>query len=170
MENNNKNYALRKFNETITIQVQLDTVAEMLYSKMNQNDPLAIPITEQIIGSMRHAPNGISRLYNALIGYPNQCSYKVGDVVYVSPGDLSVWNWHESCKKLKAVPATITAVDEFALAPYTLSVQFLHKEVKYGQQNTQLTSAKFVDATDEFSVLCNELIHDLYGKAEENEH
>ena len=130
MENLTEKSALRTFNETIKIEIALDTIAQMLLEKMDQNSPVKDLLVDQIIGSLRHAPSGISRLYNALIGHPNRCAYSVGDEIYISKNEFNTFNWHKSMEPVKAVKAVILAIDEFAARPLSIRYEYINRDFK----------------------------------------
>jgi hypothetical protein len=62
---------MKKYNKSIQITVQVDSIAQMLLGQINEAFPNREGLTEAIIGTALNAAAGISPLYNALCGFTN---------------------------------------------------------------------------------------------------
>lgn len=71
---------MKKFNQTISVQVEVDTIAQMLLSSMDKTFKHSEGVVEAIIGSALEA-NNIGYVYNALAGFTNEIDFKKGDKV-----------------------------------------------------------------------------------------
>jgi len=71
---------MKKFNQTISVQVEVDTIAQMLLASMDKTFKHSESVVEAIIGSSLEASN-IGYVYNALAGFTNEINFKEGDKV-----------------------------------------------------------------------------------------
>ena len=71
---------MKKFNKTITVEVEVDAIAEMLLKSMAPDYKHGEMLTEAIIGTSLEKKT-IGLIYNSLNGYTNDINFKVGDVV-----------------------------------------------------------------------------------------
>lgn len=71
---------MKKFNQTISVQVEVDTIAQMLLSSMDKTFKHSESVVEAIIGSAVEAGN-VGYVYNALAGFTNEIDFKAGDKV-----------------------------------------------------------------------------------------
>lgn len=71
---------MKSFNQTINIEVQVDTIANKLLSSMDDANPHSALIAETIVGTLA-AEGRLSGLYNALNGWETTIDFKVGQRV-----------------------------------------------------------------------------------------
>jgi hypothetical protein len=71
---------MKKFNKTITVEVEVDAIAEMLLKSMAPDYRHGEMLTEAIIGTSLEKKT-IDLIYNALNGYTNEINFKIDDVV-----------------------------------------------------------------------------------------
>ena len=72
---------MRKFNQTISIEVPVDNIASQLLDKINPEFKHREPVVEAIIGTALNSREALSQIYNAMNGYLPEINYKVGDVI-----------------------------------------------------------------------------------------
>ena len=81
---------MKTFNESIQIEVSIDSIAKDLLKAMNPEFKHAEMVVENIIGRMLCQDKlGLSLIYNSLNGYTNDINFKVGD--FVKPEKLCVY-------------------------------------------------------------------------------
>lgn len=74
---------MKKFNQIITVEVSVDSIATQLLSTINTDEKHRELIAETVIGSLLQSSVGMSQLYNSLNGYTNEIDFQIGDnVVY----------------------------------------------------------------------------------------
>jgi hypothetical protein len=74
---------LKKFNQTINIEVQVDDIAEQLFSSMDESFKHKHIVVDAIIGtSLDH--NSLSYVYNALNGHSPEIDFEVGEMIICS--------------------------------------------------------------------------------------
>lgn len=74
---------MKKFNEVISIEVAVDTIAASLLSSMKDDFKHRELVTESIVGRMLvEDKSALSRLYNSLNGHITEIDFKVGDNVH----------------------------------------------------------------------------------------
>jgi len=71
---------MKKFNQTINVQVSVDSIAEKLYSTFDQDFAHRELLTESIIGSNLESGK-LTYVYNALNGFNNDIDFEVGQTV-----------------------------------------------------------------------------------------
>lgn len=71
---------MKKFNQVITVEVSVDSIAEQLLKTMNPEFQHAEMLTEAIIGTALDKGT-VGYIYNSLNGYTNDIDFKVGDVI-----------------------------------------------------------------------------------------
>lgn len=108
-----------KFNESIRITVEVNTIAEMLLAQMSADFKHKEIVVESIIGrALASDKSALSRLYNALNGHIPSIDFSIGDMVvpenvtpyaYWSKDDAGVLQ--RSSKKI--VAAKIVEIDLF---------------------------------------------------------
>jgi len=77
-----KSNNMKKFNQTITIEIEVDNIANQLLEKMNPEFKHREPVVEAIIGTaLNSRDNTLSHIFNALSGHLPEINYKVGDIV-----------------------------------------------------------------------------------------
>jgi hypothetical protein len=82
---------MKKFNKSITIEVEIDHIAEKLLNNFSDTSNHKELIVESIIGSMISSNNqSLNILYNALNGYTNEIDFVINEPVKV---DLKVYGF-----------------------------------------------------------------------------
>lgn len=71
---------MKKFNSTISIEIEVDAIANKMLSTMEESNPHKEMITETIITSMVMSGH-IGLLYNNLNGWTNELDFKEGQLV-----------------------------------------------------------------------------------------
>ncbi len=72
---------MRKFNQTISIEIEVDTIASQLLNTINPEFKHREPVVEAIIGTALNNKETLSHIYNAMNGHLPEINYKVGDVI-----------------------------------------------------------------------------------------
>ena len=72
---------MRKFNQTISIEVEVDSIANQLLNTINPEFKHREPMVEAIIGTALLNSESLSHIYNAMNGYLPELNYKIGDVL-----------------------------------------------------------------------------------------
>lgn len=86
---------MKKFNKTISIEVEVDTIAQMLLDSMAPDFKHRELVAEAIIGTSVES-NKIDYIYNTLNGYSNEIDFKVGDNIVC---DATYYGYHEGTRK-----------------------------------------------------------------------
>ena len=111
---------MKKFNETIKVEVSVDSIASKLLAMFNTEEKHAEKTTEAIIGNLLHA-RGLSQVYNSINGYSNDINFEVGDKVmcssyrYTHKYDEKTTIWIS--ERIQIGEATIIAIDIYASNP-----------------------------------------------------
>jgi len=71
---------LKKYDQVIHVEVPVQAIANKLHDSFAEDFPHKAIVTEAIIGSGL-SNKGISHVYNALNGYPNELDFKVGQKI-----------------------------------------------------------------------------------------
>ena len=71
---------MKKFNQVISIEVAVDTIADLLLANMNPDFKHKEIVAEAIVGRMMN-DSSLSFLYNSLNGYPCTIDFKVDDEI-----------------------------------------------------------------------------------------
>lgn len=74
---------MKKFNQVITVEVSVDSIAEQLLKTMNPEFAHAEMLTEAIIGTSLDKGT-VGYIYNSLNGYTNDIDFKIGDSITCS--------------------------------------------------------------------------------------
>lgn len=80
---------MKKFNQTISVEVSVDSIAEKLWSTFDPNFAHAELLTESIIGSNLESGK-LGYVYNALNGFNNDINFQVGQTVDCKE---SIYSW-----------------------------------------------------------------------------
>lgn len=119
---------MKKFNQSIQIEVQVDSIAAKLVNSFSEEFPHRELVAEALIGRMLAADQqGLSRLYNALHGFEVGIDFKVGDRIIGSPDLYAYWTPESIAKKEtvrgKAVFATIVEINPYSDNTLTVEVE-----------------------------------------------
>lgn len=82
---------MRQFNQVITVEVSVDSIAQKLLESINPEFKHAELLTEAIIGTSLDTGK-ISYLHNALNGYTNEIDFKVGDEIQINDTQYTFYN------------------------------------------------------------------------------
>ena len=72
---------MKKFQGTITVEVEINKIAEDFLSKLPEDYKHRELLTETVIGTTL-SNGGIEFIYNALNGYDSEVDFKVGDIIF----------------------------------------------------------------------------------------
>jgi len=113
---------MKKFNQTVSVEVEVDAIAQQLLDQM-KDSPQSEIVAEAIIGRMLSSDkNGLGFLHAGLMGYKRDLSNMVGNFYRIN----DTWEWGywtpESIEKNDTVrgfieAAKVIAVDEYADNP-----------------------------------------------------
>ncbi len=111
---------MQKFNQVITIEVSVDSIAQQLLSNLNPDFKHRELVVESLIGRMLTADkSGISHLYNSLNGFTDDINFQVGETIV--PENLSCYGYWETDtegnrkRSDKNIPyAQIKSIDKYA--------------------------------------------------------
>jgi len=138
---------MKKFNEVISIQVPVDSIAQKLLDAVNVDFKHREILAEAIVGRMMN-DGSLSYLYNSLNGYPCNIDFEIGDELYSNKG-LRVYGYFtpESIEKNSSVYGTIQSGRVIAIDPYRdnkLQIQY-YVPNKKGEYDTD---TQWVSHTD----------------------
>lgn len=85
---------MKKFTETISIEVPVQSIADLLLSNMHPDFAHKENVAEAIVGRMMN-DNSLTYLYNALNGYPCSVDFQIGDVIKSEKGFYTWGYWTE---------------------------------------------------------------------------
>lgn len=110
---------MKKFNQVISVEVEVDTIADLLLSNMNPECKHSELVVESIVGRLLEN-NSIGYLYNSLNGYSSDINFQVGDNIASDEG-ISVWGYftpesieNNSSVRGKIKEAVVVAVNKYA--------------------------------------------------------
>lgn len=97
MEQHCNNQLMKTFNQTITVEISVDDIAQQLLNTMEENYVHRELVVETIIATSLHAGN-LTHLYNSLNGYTSEINFTPGQLIdcskniyqYVWEGDSVV--------------------------------------------------------------------------------
>lgn len=72
---------MKRFNQSISIQIEVDQIADQLLSNIDSEFKHKELVAETIIGSLLETQIGISNLYNSLNGYCNDIDFEVNESI-----------------------------------------------------------------------------------------
>jgi hypothetical protein len=72
---------MRKFNQTINVEMEVDAIANQLLNTINEDTPNRESIVEAIFTNLIGSKDAIQHLYNALNGNIPKINFKVGDII-----------------------------------------------------------------------------------------
>ena len=72
---------MKRFNKTITVEIQVDSIAQQLLSTINPEFKHREELVESIIGTALNS-NSMLYIYNSLNGFTNDINFAVGDTVF----------------------------------------------------------------------------------------
>jgi hypothetical protein len=118
---------MKQFNKNIHIEVSVDAIAARLLDSMKES-PIAEHIVEAVIGSALAANHGLNAIYNAVCGFSNELTYKVGDNCAISTEYISTYNFVDSLKKFDYVLGKVVAINEYAKCPITVEIEHVNSK------------------------------------------
>lgn len=83
LSTNQKQIKMKKFNQVITVEVSVDSIADLLLSSFKEDFKYKEATVEAIIGSALNSKK-IGYIFNSLNGYSNDINYIVGETVNCS--------------------------------------------------------------------------------------
>lgn len=109
---------MKKFNKIISIEVQVDSIAQLLLDNLNPEFKHKEIVAEAIVGRMMN-DGSLSFLYNSLNGYPCDINFKIGDEL-ITESPLRVYgHWTpESIEKNDTVYGNVSQVKICDINPY----------------------------------------------------
>lgn len=119
---------MKKFNESIKIEVSVDMIAQQLLSTIKDDEKHRELITEAIISSALNK-NNLSYIYNALNGFTDEINFKLGDIVEYSYNFKASENEDSSYHK---VHAKVIDIDVYREAK--VKIKFNYNSYEYCSQ------------------------------------
>jgi hypothetical protein len=106
---------MKQFNKTISIEVSVDSIANMLLSNMKEDFKHKDIVVEAIIGAGVEK-GGLSYVYNALAGFSNAINFAVGEMVVCKE---TAYVYQHNQEKIQRSPrvigdAKVIEINEFA--------------------------------------------------------
>lgn len=140
---------MKKFNKVIVVEVQVDRIAEQLLGSFEKSFPHSDIVSEAIIGNLLNTPNGLSDLWNTLLGNVLDIDFKPGQHVET---DISTYDWaeeknHSTPRKIGV--AMIKEIDLYKVEQICLNFNTIDKTGK------MVTGEKWIKKTD-----CKLALHD----------
>jgi len=118
---------MKKFNQSISIEISVDSIANLLLNNLHPDFKHKEIVAESIVGRMMN-DHSLSYLYNSLNGFPCNVDFQVGDELYSENGIREYGFWTpESIEKNDSVHGTInfvTVVDIDIYRDSKLKIQF----------------------------------------------
>lgn len=109
---------MKKFTETISIEVPVQSIADLLLSNMHPDFAHKENVAEAIVGRMMN-DNSLTYLYNALNGYPCSVDFQIGDVITSEKGVYTWGYWtDESIEANDTVQGKVTIGKIVEINPY----------------------------------------------------
>lgn len=112
---------MQKFNQSITVTIEVDQIANQLRATMGVETPNADLICETIVGRMLASDMpGLGKLFSALNGHRKEIPLEVGSTIKIRPGALRVYGYWtpESIEKKDTVHGTVHDVTVKTINPY----------------------------------------------------
>lgn len=111
---------MKNFNEVITVEISVDSIANMLLEQINPEFKHRELLVESVVGrALSKDKATLGLLYNSLNGHKSEIDFTVGDIV--KPSDLRVYGFWtpESITKKDTVygvieEATVIQIDVYA--------------------------------------------------------
>lgn len=133
---------MKKFNKVITVEVQVDRIAEQLLNSFDKSFPHSDIVTEAIIGNLGNTPGGLSDLWNTLLGNVLDIDFKAGQYIET---EISTYDWaeeknHSTARKIGV--AMIKEIDLYKTEQICLNFNSISKT------GAIVTSEKWVKKTD----------------------
>ena len=122
---------MKTFNKSISIEISIDVIANMLLDNMNKEFKHSELVVEMLIGRAlaKDDNRGISLLYNALNGHKNEINFQVGNIVKCSIGIGGYWEGAEGSHSYNSdVLCTVIKVDVCSDNQLTLEYEIAGKQ------------------------------------------
>ena len=126
---------MKKFNQSISIEISVDSIADLLLNNLHPDFKHKEIVAEAIIGRMMN-DNSLGYLYNSLNGYPCNIDFQVGDELSSEIGFKAYGYWTpESIERNDTVHgmvkfATVVGIDIYR--DNKLEIQYLVPNKKGG--------------------------------------
>lgn len=138
---------MKKFNQTVSVEVEVDAVAQQLLNQMQDSARSEI-VVEAIIGRMLSCDKrGLGFLHAGLIGYKRDLSHMVGNLYFLN--DMKEWGYWTpvSIEKNDTVyrnveTAKVIAVDEYADAPVRIEFLMPNKDGSWKTETCWVSTNK----------------------------
>jgi hypothetical protein len=138
---------MKNFNKVITVEVSVDSIANMLLDSMSADFKHKELVAEAIVGRMMN-DNSLGYLYNSLNGYPTTIDFQIGDEVSSNSGFRSYGYWTpESIEKNDSCygyvkSGKIVEINEYGDQKLRIEYQFPNKK---GEMDTNTQWVKHTD-------------------------
>jgi hypothetical protein len=159
---------MKKFNQVISIEVSVDSIAEMLLENLHPDFLHRELVAEAIVGRMLN-DNSLGYLYNSLNGFPITVDFEIGDSVATSGTGINHYAYWtpESIERRSTVNGYITEATVVEINPYKdrkLKVQFLAPD----RESHMKPQTEWVKHTDwnrrpDFQTVANANDEDIFG-------
>jgi len=139
---------MKKFNQVISIEVPVDSIANLLLNNLHPDFQHKEIVAESIVGRMMN-DNSLGYLYNSLNGFPTTIDFEIGDKIATTGKGISHYAYWtpESIEKKSTVHGYITEGKVIGIDPYSdkkLKIEFLAPD-REGNLKTQI---EYVSHTD----------------------
>jgi len=125
---------MKKFNEIITVEVEVDTIATMLLDSMSSESKHKELIVEAIIGRyISEDKSGLGHVYSALHGVKYELNFKVGETIQ-TPNCYAYGFWEQqdidnnNSSRVAIQKAKIVEIREYANAPLKIQYEVPNKK------------------------------------------
>ena len=130
---------MKKFNQVISIEVPVQSIADLLLNNLHPDFQHKEIVAEAIVGRMM-SDNSLGYLYNSLNGYPCNIDFQVGDEVSSEMGLRIYGYWTpESIEKNDTVYGNVVNARVIEIDPYRdskLKIEF-YVPNKKGEYDTR---------------------------------
>jgi hypothetical protein len=138
---------MKKFNQTVSVEVEVDAIANQLLSQMKDSAKSEI-VVQAIIGRMLSQDvKALGHLHTALMGYKRDISHMVGTRYFIK--NLEVWGYWtpESIEKNDTVrgsinTAKVIAVDEYADDPVCIEFEIPQKDGTWKTETRWISTSR----------------------------
>jgi len=152
---------MRKFNQTISIEIEVDSIANQLLNTINPEFKHRIPVVEAIIGTAlnNRDSQALGYIFNALSGHLPEINYKVGDLVNCTATTYMYVSEQSRAKKdSESAPlgkSKVIAINPFSSTPLQVEFDYhrsdgtIRKDTMWVKMNQCSNIVRTSDCSDE---------------------
>jgi hypothetical protein len=131
---------MKKYNQSIQVKIEVDAIAQKLLDSLDAKNPARVLIAETMIDITLAQGNGISHLYNALMGFDTNIYLKVGTDILLELDAVNKNRWDKGFKasviQQGMFSAKVLDVNKFRDYPVNVEYSYVNEE---GETRTETT-------------------------------